>query len=202
MDAYDGNLAYMDQQIGFLFEELTERSLMDNTILIITSDHGEQFGEHGLFSHGNSLYLPNIHVPLIIRSPMNGSSKGMIDTPTRLSDIPATIMQLLQIPDHPFPDRSIDFTQSYFSDNEFIISELTSTDPDNQNIDWQGARISIIDENFHFILNGDNSSELYEYQKDPFENQNLAANQDFSIEILKMGEIAKEYLIKKVDFHP
>ena len=62
-------LAEMDEQLGKLFEELKRRGVMDNTIIIITSDHGEQFGEHSVMGHGNSLYLPVLHVPLLVRFP-------------------------------------------------------------------------------------------------------------------------------------
>src|SRR5262249_3096125 len=68
-DAYDGALAYIDTQLGSLFEELGHRGVLENTLVIITSDHGEEFGEHGLLDHGNSLYFPSIHVPLVVYFP-------------------------------------------------------------------------------------------------------------------------------------
>jgi predicted AlkP superfamily pyrophosphatase or phosphodiesterase len=69
MDAYDGAIAYLDHQLGLLFKELEKRGLLKDTLVMITSDHGEEFGEHGLMEHGNSLYLPALHVPLLISFP-------------------------------------------------------------------------------------------------------------------------------------
>src|SRR5690606_4189905 len=56
IDAYDGGIAYQDRQLALLLEELERRGELENTIVIVTSDHGEEFGEHGVFTHGNSLY--------------------------------------------------------------------------------------------------------------------------------------------------
>jgi predicted AlkP superfamily pyrophosphatase or phosphodiesterase len=69
LDRYDGGIAYEDSIIGSIVERLRARGDLERTILVVTSDHGEQFGEHGLDSHGNSLYLPLLHVPLMVRAP-------------------------------------------------------------------------------------------------------------------------------------
>ena len=69
VDAYDGGLAYLDAALGALFRELAARNVLDRTLVIVTSDHGESFGNHNLFGHGNSMYRDLIHVPLIIRYP-------------------------------------------------------------------------------------------------------------------------------------
>lgn len=71
IDAYDGGIYYTDQQIDLLLKELDGRGVLDNTIVVITSDHGEMFGEHGLWEHHNSLYKPVIHVPLIVWYPQS-----------------------------------------------------------------------------------------------------------------------------------
>ena len=56
---YDGAIAFLDEQLNGLFEEMDHRGVLDNTLVIVTSDHGELLGEHGLQSHGISLYLPS-----------------------------------------------------------------------------------------------------------------------------------------------
>ena len=68
-DLYDAGIAYMDDALGRLFDILKERGLLDRTLIVVTSDHGEQWGEHDLRNHGNSLYLPAVHVPLVLRFP-------------------------------------------------------------------------------------------------------------------------------------
>ena len=107
IDAYDGALAYLDHNLGLLFAELQKRKLMDNTLIIITSDHGEEFGEHGLFDHGYSLYRPSVHVPLLISFPGHVPNDRRIQTPISLRDLSATIVDLLGVErDSPFPGRS------------------------------------------------------------------------------------------------
>ena len=69
-DAYDECVANLDEQLGRLLAELGRRGALDRTWLIVTSDHGESFGEQsGFFGHGTSLYQPQIHVPLVIVPP-------------------------------------------------------------------------------------------------------------------------------------
>ena len=69
-DSYDDCIADLDEQLGRLLDELERRGVLKSTWLIITSDHGESFGEQpGVFIHGTSLYQPQIHVPLVIVPP-------------------------------------------------------------------------------------------------------------------------------------
>ena len=69
-DAYDDCVADLDEQLGRLIDELDRRGVLEQTWVIITSDHGESFGEHaGVFWHGTSLYETELHVPLVIIPP-------------------------------------------------------------------------------------------------------------------------------------
>ncbi len=69
-DAYDECVADLDEQVGRLLGDLGRRGVLERTWLIITSDHGESFGEQpGFFGHGTSLYQPQLHVPLVIVPP-------------------------------------------------------------------------------------------------------------------------------------
>jgi hypothetical protein len=75
MAAYDGGIAYVDHEIGRVLEDLERRGKLANTIVVVTSDHGEEFGEHGYVSHSNSLHIQGIHVPLIVVVP-GGEASG------------------------------------------------------------------------------------------------------------------------------
>ena len=68
-DAYDDCIAYLDVRIGRLLEDLKGRGLLENTVVIVTSDHGEHLGEQRLYGHGCSLYRPELHVPLLVLAP-------------------------------------------------------------------------------------------------------------------------------------
>jgi arylsulfatase A-like enzyme/uncharacterized membrane protein YbhN (UPF0104 family) len=76
---YDGEITYWDEHFGRLIEDLKRRGLYDDLTIVITSDHGEEFGEHGGFWHGTTLYDEQLHVPLFIKLPGNtrgGTSVG------------------------------------------------------------------------------------------------------------------------------
>ncbi|MGH7656665.1 MAG: sulfatase, partial [Gemmatimonadales bacterium] len=106
-DAYEGAIAWLDHEISTLLEQLEARGLLDNTILVITSDHGEQFGEHGLVDHGNSLYQPLLDVPLILRFPGAVPAGARFDTPVTLRDIPVTMLDLAGLDDSSIPGESL-----------------------------------------------------------------------------------------------
>ncbi len=107
-DAYDDCLAYLDEQLGALFDELQRRDILDRTLVIITSDHGEGLGEHDLFLHGQSLYRPEIRVPLLILLPSHHPSGSVVRPTVSLRDLPATIVNLIGLGQRsPFPGRSL-----------------------------------------------------------------------------------------------
>ena len=107
-DSYDNCVAYLDEQLGGLFEELQRRGELDRTLVIVTSDHGEGFGQHDLFGHGESLYRPEIHVPLVIVLPAGQRTTGIVCEPVSLRDLPATILDLAGCSEgSPFPGRSL-----------------------------------------------------------------------------------------------
>ena len=95
---YDGEIAYVDMLIGKLREFLMERDLLEKTLLVITSDHGEGLGEHREILHGNFIYDTTLLVPLIIRFPKMEIKNLTITEQVRLIDIMSTILDYLGIP--------------------------------------------------------------------------------------------------------
>src|SRR5262249_43123739 len=96
VDAYDDCIADLDEQLGKLVDELERRGVLEQTWLIITSDHGESFGEHaGVFCHGTSLYETELHVPLLVIPPAGGTTKQAITEPVSLRDLAATIVDVV-----------------------------------------------------------------------------------------------------------
>jgi arylsulfatase A-like enzyme len=94
---YDGAITYADDELGRLFVELRERGIFDRAMIIVTSDHGEQFQDHGLWRHSNSLYQQLLHVPLIVKYP--GQKEGEIVTDwVATFDIMPTILRQLGLP--------------------------------------------------------------------------------------------------------
>lgn len=93
---YDGEITYWDSQFGKFLKFLEEEGMYEDALIVITSDHGEEFYEHGGFEHGHSLYDEVLHVPLIIRGP--GIQPGVQDERlTSTMDIFPTILDYFDI---------------------------------------------------------------------------------------------------------
>ena len=185
-NAYDGALAYLDDQLGKLFDELERRGTLQNTIVIITADHGEQFGEHNLFLHSNSLYRQLIQVPLIMFGSDRLPSGAAPSTPVSVRNIPATVMELVNGGGHQFPGFSLATRWAPGADTgsyEPVISELSGNARQIQQFapsaDGMG---SIITGNRHYIryyLNrrtGKIAEEVFDLETDSREERNLAAD--------------------------
>ncbi len=91
IDRYDTEITYADQHIGRVLAALDP-----NTIVVVTADHGDEFGEHGIRFHARSLYNQVVRVPLIVRAP--GTSPHVIDTPVSIIDVLPTVLDLAGVP--------------------------------------------------------------------------------------------------------
>jgi arylsulfatase A-like enzyme len=92
-NSYDDCVAGLDEELGQLIDELERRAILERTWVIVTSDHGEGFGEHpGVFLHGATLYQTESHVPLVIIPPGGATSPEVVRTPVSLRDVAATIV--------------------------------------------------------------------------------------------------------------
>jgi arylsulfatase A-like enzyme len=179
IDAYDGGIYYTDQQIQNLLDELDQRGVLDNTIVIITSDHGEMFGEHGLWEHHNSLYKPVIHVPLIIWDP--GTVPQGIRIPTAVSNVslPVTVLDILGYKDQmDFPGPSlVDLwtnpnSAAQWPDPIAEMAESSWVNPNHLSIN--GDMVSVISDDWQYIEHEINGVELYDMNNDPDQLDNLA----------------------------
>ncbi len=88
---YDGEVAYTDREVGRLFDHLKTRGDLESSIVAVTSDHGEEFWDHGGFEHGHTQFEELLHVPLLLRFP-GGQYQGMqVRHPVRLMDLMPTL---------------------------------------------------------------------------------------------------------------
>src|SRR5207247_87007 len=89
---YEGEVAYLDEHLGVLFDDLKRRGLYDRTLVVLTADHGEEFHEHGGWWHGTTLYDEQIHVPLIVKPPGAHALARLRDELANSLDIAPTIV--------------------------------------------------------------------------------------------------------------
>ena len=105
---YDEELLALDAQIGELFAELEAKGLWDETLVVVTADHGEEFFEHGGYFHGQSLHDELTHVPLIVKPPTSWQAPAgaRVDGLAESRDISATLLAAAQV--QPLPAGTVD----------------------------------------------------------------------------------------------
>ena len=176
VDQYDGAIAYIDRHLGILFDSLAARGVLDNTLVIVTADHGEHFGERGLRSHGNSLYMSLLHVPLVMRLPGRVPSGRRIASVVSLRDIPATVLTLSGARGAALPGISL--AQSWQEGGRPTSPAISEVEraawPGSAEPVSRGAMRGVVWDGWHYILNGDGVEELYRWPEDAAEVSDLS----------------------------
>ena len=171
-DLYSGEIAYTDHEIGQLLDHLSSRGLLDSTLIVLTSDHGESLGEHGEDTHAFFAYQSTIHVPLIIAGP--GIQGGQHwNEGVSVIDIVPTVLGLLDLP-VPSNVQGVDLTPALVSDaapppDRFLYSES-----------WYPAKfdcsplLGLVHNHWHYLST--TQPELYDLDADPQETNNVIAH--------------------------
>lgn len=190
---YKGALRYLDDQVALMLQDLERRGVLQNTIVIVTSDHGEQFGEHGQDAHANSLYRQVLHVPLIVVAP--GRVPGGVRVAQQVTgrDLPATILDLLSVPrdsaiggtslaplwrsgDGGTPAVAAGGAGAPPARGSDVVAELDqNTRPVLRFRNAQGPMKAIFDDSLHIIRDGTGVLQAYRYRQDPQEVAELVA---------------------------
>jgi arylsulfatase A-like enzyme len=177
-DLYRGSIRYLDGQVDSLFRDLERRGILDNTIVIVTSDHGEQFGEHEQWAHANSLYRQVLHVPLVVIYPKAVPAGVRASQQVTGRDIPATVLDLLAVP----RDSAIGGTSlaALWRDSTARASDVVAEVDQNMRavkhlMNSYGPMKAIFDDSLHVVRDGTGIYEAYRYRQDPAEVQDLVA---------------------------
>jgi choline-sulfatase len=172
-DRYDGEVTFTDGYIGKLLDFIATKSWAPRTIVIVTSDHGEEFGEHNMTRHGFEVWQTLVHVPLMIAAP--GATARHIDVPHSDVDLAPTILDLFGVaPDPKFEGKSI-VAEIYGAPAEprDVVVDLPATS-DN------GKRRALIHGTEKLIcFDADNFCKLFDIAKDPLERDPLPKGDDF-----------------------
>jgi arylsulfatase A-like enzyme len=174
---YDGGIAYMDFQIGELIKRLKKIGLYENSLIIITSDHGEAFGERNLMEHGSSVYQDQVYVPLIVKFP-KAHEGHVVNEIVNSVDLMPTILDVLGYEiSKDIQGMSLQSLKHEKSRN--IISESY---PNNYLLSWHSrfhrVERAIYSWPYKFISSTAGKKELYDLSRDPDEKVNLYRSDD------------------------
>jgi arylsulfatase A-like enzyme/uncharacterized membrane protein YbhN (UPF0104 family) len=167
---YDGEISYWDAEFGKLLDGLHERGLYDDLTIIVTSDHGEEFNDHGGFWHGTTLYDEQVRVPLLVKLPQARRGGTVVRHWVQSIDLTPTVLKLL---DTPVPDGVQG--GDLFTGTDVVYAEESH----EGNVLESVRELDGTDEYKMIMANRDNPRglepvELYRVDVDPAEQENLA----------------------------
>jgi arylsulfatase A-like enzyme len=167
---YDGELNYLDDQIGQLVHFIESLGILNETVLVITSDHGDSLGEHNHLGHRMTLYEPLVHVPLIVRYPARFQPGTRVAQQVSLIDLYPTFLavagaNLSHVPLNGFHSLTM---PPGSGERPFLIAENTAP----KSLNGVVSRM-LRAERYKYIWKSNQRHELYDLVKDPNELNNL-----------------------------
>jgi len=179
---YDAEILYTDHQIGRIIERLKRDNLWNDTVFIVTSDHGENIGEHGHMEHYFSLHEPAVRIPLLIRYPPAFAPGSEDDDPAQLTDIYPTLCNLLNL--DTGNSQGVDLLERGARTDRPVLMEFYwpsqalacyGEDWDNPVLNrWKRHLRAVVYGSDKLIWASDGDHELYDLAADPGEERNLA----------------------------
>lgn len=190
---YDEEIRFTDNSVGKLIDEMKEKEIFDNSLIFISSDHGEDFTEQdpNLVGHGRHLYNVNTHIPLIMKLPNNQFSNSRVQQPVSLIDIHPTINELILGEASGKTGQSL--VKTYKSgERKGVISQMYGSTALVKNsfkymTGWSRIKLNSQGQN---VLKNSSYEELYNLDKDSEEQNNLINNNTGKGEELR--EVLKE----------
>jgi choline-sulfatase len=180
---YDGEVAWSDELVGRLLTALSDAGLIDSTLVIVTSDHGEGLGDHGEAVHGYFIYETTLHVPLVVRGP--GVKAGIVIEPvTRSVDLFPTVLDMLGLKERASQTSGRSLAPALrgeaFGDEPSFAESLVPL----VHYGWSDLR-SVRDGRWKYILAP--NAELYDLDRDPGERANLVDREPSRARAMRAG---------------
>ncbi len=222
-DLYDGEIAYTDSVVGEIVSMLRNNNIYDNTMIVITSDHGEHFGEYGHWSHVASLHKAVLHVPLIIKYPKGIYCHSEVDGYTQLVDVFPTIMGVAAVSENRLANVSglnlLQFKKNQNKYHEYAFAEWEGrvpyfiadrTEKSSTKFDLETIRnrmIMIQNKKYKYISSSDGNEEFYDISdgkevlldKSSLSNSTLEDLKDKLFEYKKLTSVVEEDSSYRVD---
>ncbi|MBM3975411.1 MAG: sulfatase [Planctomycetes bacterium] len=183
---YDAEIRYQDDLLRELVAGLRERGLLEDTAVVLTSDHGEEFAEHGDLSHQYKLYEELVHVPLLVVRPGERRRGARIAGVVSLVDLPRTLLDLCGQYAARFPGRSLVGLLEGIAEEPRACGGHASTIPPGTNALYE--REMFVDGRWKLVLNRKpGTRELYDLVVDPREQSDLSTAQPDQLERMQRG---------------
>jgi arylsulfatase A-like enzyme len=199
-DAYDAGIRAADDALKDFIRYLNRRSDFEKTIVVLLSDHGEEFKEHGQIGHERTLYMESLRVPLLIVAP--GLEPRVVEEIVGLADVLPTLLEMLGVEAPTVQGRSL---LPLMAGSESPWQEKLGVSELDRHVELR----SIASPRYHFIMGADGQRrELYDLQADPEEQNDLAAlltEQAKQLEEelgLHLDGIAKPQKVPEVELSP
>jgi arylsulfatase A-like enzyme len=181
LDLYDEEVFFTDAGIGRLLDALRRLDRYEDTIIVVTSDHGEEFREHGWLGHTRTLYQELVRVPLIVSAPGYRDEPRVVSDPVSLVSITPTILDLLEIDaaERSFHEPSLASRMRAGGDGDgdssWVLTEVGFLPPGAPRSVKRAFKKGIVGNRFKLIRDEETHAvELYDLESDPGETRNLA----------------------------
>ncbi len=191
-DPYDGEIAFMDHELGRIIDALKAKNVLDRTLIVLAGDHGESLGEHGESDHGIFIYDATMKVPLILSAPGHLPRGAVVDARVRLIDIMPTILDGLKVAVNPEVQGTslLPFVEG--AGKESLPCYLESFYP-TETFGWSEL-VGLVDAGRKFIRAP--RSELYDLEKDPGEVKDLVSRESRAASLLnrRLDEVIRTHV--------
>ena len=181
---YGGDVNTADRYLGEVLRLLRENGVYDDAVIIVTSDHGENLGDHGFLDHQFGVFSSLIEVPLVVRAPALLPA-GTRDDPAMLTDIYDTVLDVAGVttgPDTPHSRTLLGAPAAvsrpqiaeYTGANPELVKHLKRLNPAHDTSRQEVAFAKVRIDSLEFTIGSDDSEELYDLKNDPARETNLA----------------------------
>ena len=199
---YDSEINYVDAHIGRLMKQF---NLCDDTLIFITSDHGEEFLEHGETGHGHNLYQQTLHIPLVVKLP-HSQEGAILNQPISLVDVMPTILNIINVdPPSGILGKSFRVEENllFWLKKKMSVSDI---DYNYSEIDTARTLKAILAPPWKYIYNcKDKTGQLYNIISDPLEKNDRGGEKtrerdQLKDQLLRWVETARRYPTTKYDY--
>jgi len=173
VDLYDAEIAAVDEAIGQLLDALERRGFGENLVVAITSDHGEEFDDHGGWFHGITLHAESLAVPLAIRDRRRPGSGSVRNDPVDLLDVPTTLLALAGVEPAPLMGGRVLLDPEGIRARDLVAS-LESDPPFEEAVGPRRHWRSLVRWPWKVIVARDGTAQAYQLERDPSESSPLA----------------------------